>query len=811
MANTDDMQKKHLIAMLLLLLAATGMRAQQGASPGLKISGKVIDGADQMAMPGATVFLYPADTLKKKVTITDTDGSFSFAGIEPGSYHIRVTSIGYLPYEGKLFQLGRDMQLPVISVSEDSHMLSGVTITGSSKKKLVENKGDRIVYNAASDISNKSGNASDVLRKVPLLTVGAEGELKMRGNANIKVLLNGLPSGIMARNLKEALKMIPASTIESIEVITSPSAKYEAEGAAGVINIITKKKLRGTSGTVDLSGGNLEQNASILLNHSVGKFNLSMSLNANNSHQRSRSSVERNTFSGGSTVGSLLQESDRTSDNRGGYGNLTAEYRIDTTQSLEASASYWNGQWPERARFLNRNQTGTMLDTYRQQNRQDGSYNYYELMLNYRKKFSRPSQELQLVAEGSISDDISRYTTDQFTMDNAHAYTELGNNSGTSKDWSLQVDYTQPLGTSGKSTFDLGARYLGSISKSDYRVTNTQGGADASRTDLMSHFQDICAAYLSLNIQLAEGLTLRPGLRYEHTSMGGEFRANSPSFSRRFSNLLPGVLLINQLNEAHELKLNYSERVRRPWIWDLNPFVNASDPLNLTAGNPGLRPELTRTLELGHAYNAASAKVSLNSSIYLNMNSNAVEAITTVNAQGISMTTSQNIASNRRIGANSNLFIRPLRRWTLNLGADVFYLKFRSVAIGMLTDGYFYTANLSTSIELPRNYSVQASGEYGNGFITLQGHTSANYTYRFGLAREMFSQKATLTLNVNNPFRQTFVQRSTAAAPTFDSRTLQHFYNRSFSLSFSWRFGTMRGGERTEQKARPESGRGNRG
>lgn len=804
------MSKRYNFLSILLLMLGLSSNAQVNTAARFTVIGKIVDKNDGMAMPGATVILLSADTFHKKIMVTDIDGVFSFSALQPGSYHVRISSIGYVTYTGQSFLLSRDTVLPQIGLHEESTMLSGITITGSARKKLVENKGDRVVYNASADLSNKSGNATDVLRKVPMLTVGANGELKMRGNANIKVLLNGLPSGIMARNLQEALKMIPAGTIESIEVITSPSAKYEAEGAAGVINIITKKKLRGTSGTMDLSAGNLEQNASLSLNHTVGKFNLSLALNANNTRQRSRSEVHRNTYAGTNQIGSLLQQSDKTNDNRGGYASLTAAYHIDSTQTVEASASYWNGQWPESGRFFNRYRTATDLNSYSQRSKQDGSFNYYELMFNYHKKFRRPAQELQLVAQGSISDDITKYTTEQFSLDNIRSYIERGNNIGKGRDWNLQADYTHPLSSSGNSTLDLGGSYMGTASKNDYKVnSSSQADNDAARSDLMSHYQHIYAAYLSLKIQLAEGLSARPGLRYEYTSLGGEFRTNSPSFSNRYSSLLPGMLMIMQLNEANEIKVNYSERIRRPWIWDLNPFVNASDPLNLTAGNPGLKPELTRTIELGHAYNAASAKVSINSSFYLNLNSNAVEPITTVNAQGISMTTSQNIAANRRVGANTNLFLKPLRKWTLNLGADLFYLKFRSAALGMLRDGYFYTASLSTGLELPKNYSIQASGEYGNGFINLQGRTSANYSYRFGVAREMFSKKATLTLAVNNPFRNTFTQRSNAVAPSFDSRTVQQFYNRSFTVSFSWRFGNVRAHEAQERPTR-EPARGSR-
>lgn len=803
------MEKRYRFLSFILLLFGLSASAQVDTHATFTISGTIVDKNDGMPMPGATVMLFYTDTLHKKVMVTALDGVFRFSTLRPGEYQLRVSSIGYMTYTTPLTLLSHDTTLSHIGLKEESTMLSAVTITSSVKKKLVENKGDHLVYHASSDMSNKAGNASDVLRKVPMLTVGVGGELKIRGNANIKVLLNGLPSGIMARNLQEALKMIPASTIESIEVITSPSAKYEAEGAGGIINIITKKKLRGTRGTVDLSAGNLEQNISFYVSRSTGKFNFSLTLNANNFRQRSRSQTERDATPESNLIGSLLQQSDKTSKNQGGYANLMVGYTIDSTQYLETSVSFWNGQWPESSRFFNHYQTAINQQKYRQHSKQDGSFNYYEAMLNYRKKFKRPGQEFQFAAQGAISNDITRYTTSQSSLDNISSYWESGNNIGKGKDWNIQADYKHPLNAKGSSSVDLGTSYIGTASQSNFNVYNSsQTGNDVTRSDVMSHFQYTYAAYLSFKLQLADRLSIRPGIRYEYTNLGAAFRNNSSDFHNHYSNLLPGFLVNIQLNDMHEVSINYSERLRRPWIWDLNPFINAGDPLNLTAGNPALKPELVRNIEFGHAYNAASEKVSVNNSFYLNLNSNAIEPITTVNSEGISMTTSQNIASNSRIGANTNLFLKPVRKWSINLGLDLFYLKFRSATLGMLNDGYFYTASLSSNLELPKSYSIQTSGEFGNGFINLQGHTSANYSYRFGFAKEIRSKKIILTLSINNPFSNTFTQRSKVAAPGFESRMIQQFQNRSFSLSFSWRFGGVRNQE-TEERLKREPARVN--
>ncbi|NJK98660.1 MAG: TonB-dependent receptor plug domain-containing protein, partial [Bacteroidales bacterium] len=220
-------------------------------------------------------------------------------------------------------------------------MLNEVVVVGA--KALVQNKGDKLVYNAKADIGNKSGSATDVLRNTPMVTVDAGGEIKLRGNGNIKVLINGLPSNIMAKNLKEALKTIPAGTIESIEVITTPSAKYEAEGAAGIINIITKKKIKGTNGSVDLSGGNLEQSGNLELNMAKEKFDYSLSLNTSRENERSISELKRTSFLNGTETGNLLQNAKATQRFTGSGLDFSANYLPDSTQKIGTSISYWKG------------------------------------------------------------------------------------------------------------------------------------------------------------------------------------------------------------------------------------------------------------------------------------------------------------------------------------------------------------------------------------------------------------------------------------------------------------------------------------
>jgi len=796
---------------LLFIFAAQFTYAQQRTDIGstIEVKGMVLDSANQLPVEMSTVSILANGKLIKS-TLTDQSGQFHFSIPAFSAYIVSVSFIGYESYTSSSM---RGSQTVKILLRSKGVSLKEVAVT--SKKALVQYKGDKLVYNASADISNKAGSASDVLRKVPLLTVGGDGEIKMRGSSNLKVLLNGMPSGIMAKNLKEALKMIPASTIQSIEVITSPSAKYEAEGAAGVVNIITKKSVKGTNGNVDISGGNLEQSINGSLNISHDKFDYSFNLNGNRNKQRNVSILNRTSLRNLQPAGELLQQNEETQYDRGAFAGFGFAYRPDSTQKLGVDLSYWGGSWPIKSMLYSRYAEGTLVSEYNQRSEQTGKFQSYEFALNYQKKFSRKKQELQIKSLVARSNDRSDYTTHQFDLSGSHYFTEKGPNRGDTWDTDIQSDYTHPLNKAGKNLLETGLRFTRNNSNTAYEVFNNEGrpGSSeltevASRSDAMNYSRNIYAAYVSLQFETNNSWTFRPGMRFEGTRLGSSFKSNTPSFNAAFNNWVPSLLISKTLNDHHELKFNYTERIRRPWIWDLNPYVNASDPRNLVSGNPQLRPETTRMLEVAHNLNAQSGFM-LNSSMYYNSNSDAIESITTVDAQGISRTTPSNVAATKRLGSNINTSFQISNEWMVTGGLELYRVWFKSKALEVANQGNFYSVNISTSYTLPRSYTLQLSGDYSNGFVMLQGRNSAYWTYRLSVQKELFDKKAALLLSFSNPFQQKLAQRSYATAPTFRSSILNNFYNQSFSLSFSWKFGSIAGSGNDEKKFN-DTGEGSR-
>lgn len=777
--------------MLLTFMLGTTTVFAQAAGNELEIKGTVVSGNENVLLAGSTVSIKDAEGKLIGSVTTGSDGVFILKAKPMSTISVAINYLSFKDYNSGAISLKQEnLDLGRIYMDTKSTMLEGVTVVASRKKPLVQSAKDKLIYNAASDISNKSGNAADVLRKAPMLTVGANGDLKLRGNSNIKVLINGIPSRIMAKNLKEALKMIPASSIVSVEVITNPSSKYEAEGAAGVVNIITKKKLKGTSGTLDMTGGNLEHTGNLSLNMSSGKFNFSAMGNYSEEREKTTSSLIRTNLSNGKQTGSLFQESDMLQTTKGGSASLSAQYKIDSLQTLEASYSYWNGSWPQNGGLFNRYTSADQYQEYRQKTQQSGKFNFSEWVLNYQKKFNKEGQELQIIGQASSAADISNYITEQYKPDGKLVFTEQGPNDSKEKEWSIQADYSHPFGQEGKTSLETGVKYLGNTSKSTYEVINSSLPIDPNRSGSMQYKQQIFSAYATLNFDLGDEWTLRPGIRFENTDINATFQNNAP-YTRKFSNWVPNLLVIKKLGERHELKLDYNERIRRPWIMDLNPYANAADPLNITQGNPYLKPELTRKLELSHTY-TGSKNTLLTSSLYYSSNKSAVEQIARVDEKGISYTMPDNIGESTRMGLNINTVFNPIKSWTVNAGAEVFHLKFRSNSLGLKNDGTFFNSSISNTITLLKDLQFSVSADYGNGFITLQGKNTANYSYRFAVKKDLMNNKASLTLAVINPFQNNFKETVYAFASTFQSTQVNRFYNRAATLTFSWQFGGMR-------------------
>ncbi|GAB3978113.1 outer membrane beta-barrel family protein [Spirosoma terrae] len=792
-----------IVSFLLAVISAKGQQLptnQSNSTAKGQITSTLVDSTTHLPVPFATVALLSETGTILTGQTTNDAGHFTFSELALGTYGLQITYVGYQPRI--LTGLSLTSSQPVRSLGRlllrpESRQLNEVRVT--SQKALIEEKSDRLVYNAGSDITNKGGTAVDVLRKAPMLTVDVSGNVQIRGSSSIKVLLNGRPSGLLARNLSEALKMIPANTIQSVEVITSPAARYDAEGAGGVINIITKKQLKGSNGSLDVTAGNYVQSLGGSYGLKRDKFGLTFSGNTNAEREKSIIDVTRTSLVNGQTAGELFQRTSANNIHPGWFGDLSMEYAFDTLNRVNLSISSWGGAWPtsNTGFYRFRNAENRVTQEYNQVVDQQNPFGNIEGNLAYTRAFRKPKQELSFLGQYSYTFDNSHYSSNQFSLTEQPLYRETSTNRSHNPQWTWQIDYIHPFSRNGQQVFEVGAKMVRRDVSSLYEVYTSQPDNVAllllstDRSNTFTYDQQVAAGYASLKLVNRTFWTLQLGTRLENTTMSGQFKHSISPFRVQFTNFIPSIILSKQLTEQQSVKLTYTQRISRPMIWDLNPYINASDPKNLMAGNRQLRPELAHLTEISYSLTTPKGAY-LNLALYRRQTDNSIDDVRSVDTSGVSLTTRQNVARNERTGLNINAAGQLGRNWKINGGGEFYYAQFNSPALQVQNSGWLWQFTLNLAYQLPRQYTLQANGIYSTGWILLQGKNSAWYDYSLAVRKEFWDKKANLTLGINNPFTYPFRQQNESQSATFRAYTANQYFTRSLKLTFSWQFGQVR-------------------
>ncbi len=792
---------KNVFALFTLFLWAT-LASGQSANPG-KLTGSLTDSVTTKAVLFATVALRDG---AKLITGTTTDGAGAFVvpNLPLGHYALVVTYVGY---RAKTVPVTLTMEHPVVDLGQVRLVAEGKTlaeVTVAGQKALVEDKGDRLVYNAEKDISNAGGTAADVLRKVPTLSVDLDGNVQMRGNANIKVLINGKPSAMMARNLADALRQMPANIIKSIEVITSPGAKYDAEGSAGVINIITKKALQGFNGSANVTAGTFNRGVGTSLTLRKRKVGLSLSANGYQFRNIRQGQTSRTTLQDGIPVNQLTQTSTADNTGTGGYGELSLDYDPDSTNHLNFSANVWGGRYPNNSSQQNllTNPAGEVIQAFRNDIRFVNPYGNGQLDLGYTKSFRKPQQEWSVLAQFSRMPDNYFYDTDRYSTSEMIIYRQHSTNYSRNKEYTFQTDYTHPFRVKGPhdtSTvkLEIGAKTILRDIGSEYRVEQAIDGsgplvADPTQSNDFAYTQQVYSGYTSLRLDTKRKWSLNAGARLEHTAIQGDFMSTQTKLNNQYANLIPSVTLSKAI-KTHTLKISFTQRIQRPMLWYLNPWVNASDPKNLQTGNPYLNPELSHATELAHGISTKKG-LSINTALYWRLTNNAIDYIRTVDSTGVSLSKPLNIARRQAIGLNINVSGQLNKNWSLNGGGDWRYVNLNSPALNQHNSGLIWNLNLNSSYKLPGNYTLQANGNVNSGWISLQGTNTGFYWYAISAKRDFMDKKASLKLSLNNPFNRGVSQTGRQDAPTFVAQSSNFYTTRAIRLTFEWQFGQLSSG-----------------
>lgn len=792
---------RFVVLTLLLAIAADQTFAQAPAQGNSKISGIVLDSAAAKGVEFASIALFNvADNKAIDGTTADENGKFAISKVAPGDYKLMISFIGYKDKAVNVkVEKGKDVELGAVQLASSVQNLQEVTITG--EKSLVEEKVDRLVFNAEKDITSKGGDASDLLRKVPMLSVDLDGNVSLRGSNNIKVLINNKPSTIIAANVADALKQIPADMIKSVEVITSPSAKYDAEGSGGIINIITKKNnLQGLTLNIDSGVGNRGSNLGLNGSYRKGKMGFTLGGFGRAFYNKATSVLDQTTYSGNN---SFLTNQSSTAKDRGLFGqySLGWDYDLGKNQALSAGLRYGTRNFIQKQDLTINQYENSILDnnSMRKVDRKDLS-GTVDFNIDYIRTF-KPQQEWSISTLYSRTGLTNNFNTDLLNESGAVGSKLKNENKNENSELTLQTDYQTPLGKN--QLLEFGAKGIFRTVESDFKYFTAGESGDfvlssANPSGVLNYKQNVAAGYFSYTLSTKNKYTFKLGTRYEYTGITADMGADKAIDIPAYGNLVPSINVSKALSGSTTVKAAYNRRIQRPGIQQLNPNVNLSNPQSISTGNPALSPELTDNFEVALSTNIK--KTYINASVFARQTNNSITQVRMAvdTLQGAIVTTYENIGKQRAYGANVFANVYLTSKWTLNGSIDILhsYLEGQTTgldgtSVGISNSGFNYGGRLMSQISLQNGWGLQAFGFYRGKEIQLQGTRTGFYIYSLGFKKDFANKKGSIGFGAENFLTKGVRFTSDLTSPQFVQTGATQLYNRNFKVTFSYSIGKM--------------------
>ncbi|RAJ79019.1 outer membrane receptor protein involved in Fe transport [Chitinophaga dinghuensis] len=800
------------IALAIVLLLSSHFLYAQTGKPGIKAVVK--DATSQQPLDRATVILSIAGgNTNIPPVFTDSTGTFQLSNLAAATYQLTVGYAGFETYHEQFTIKATDKGLieKVILLHTNTKMLNGIQVT--AKKQLVENKIDRLVYNVESDVTSQGAMVADVLRKVPQVTVDASGNVELLGNPSVQFLINGKPSTMFGTNVADVLQSIPASQIQSVEVMSSPGSKYDAKGTGGIINIILKKnKSQGFSGTINATAGTRLENGAVNLFYKAN--NISVTGYFNGSAQttvRTKTTVDRYAIDSLSKDKYYLQQNGGNDFNRSSYQTgLGVDWTLSSSDNLAFSLSYNH--------FSNRNEgstnqysstrdmNGILLDE--SSNIRDAgtkvNNSTLDLSLDYRHKFKRDKQELSVVLFNSNGDNHTSYFQTQHGIGDPTILSGSRSlNPGTDHLYSVAIDYAQPI--SSKLLLEAGVKTEAETLSSTAGVytfsPKESGFVHDNQQSYSSVFKrQVYAGYVSGTMNLFNYLNVLAGFRWEYTTNKSTYDKVGQSNVPDYSNAGPSLTVAHTFKGQQTLSFSYSYRLERPDYRDLNPFVNLTDPHNITMGNPLLKPEIGNDFKLAFNQNF-NGDNNLNIVLLYTRNSPDIKSYTTFYGDymigdslysNVNVTKRDNIAAETRIGTNISGTVSIGRKITIRPNVQLYRRETNNIySTPTHISGFEYRFNLNSSWQINKDLVAEVFGNYKSG-IRWQGRTAEFYSYTLAVKKQLFNNKGSIGLVAVNPFAKYLTQTTIQETDYLHSTNQLYIPYRSFGINFMYKFGKIK-------------------
>lgn len=746
----------------------------------VKIFGTIVEEETAQAVPYATVVVYKNGS-KEIVSgaTSDDNGNFSLY-TKASDFYVEISFMGYkTKVLNNLSAVNNKINLGVISLSQDNLALEEVVVTGEVSKTVF--KLDKRVFNVGSDISSTGASALEVLGNVPSVNVSIEGEISLRGSTGVQILINGKPS-VLADESSNALGTLTADMIESIEVITNPSAKYEASGTAGILNIILKKEEKeGWNGSISANTGTPDNHSmGISLNRRTEKFNLFTQMGVGyRSLPRDNRAINTNLISNEEIFSNGTAYRDEM------FYNITlgTDYHINERNVLTLSGNfaYEIEDQPSETNFKFFDSNNTLVSSWLRNETTEATNPKYQYEFNYKKEFKNSKEHtLQLSALGSFfgKEQSSQFTNSTLSGEDPDSDQQT-ETEFQQAEYTFKADYTNPITT--EYTLEAGAQYVINDVGNDYEVRDFINGNYVTNPNLTNNFeydQKVLGVYITGAYEL-EKWGVKLGLRVENTDLSTWLTNTNAYNSRNYIDYFPSLHTSYKINDNVSLQAGYSKRIFRPRLWDLNPFFNIRNNFNIRRGNPNLQPEYTDSYELTGIYKIG--KASFSSSIYHKYTTEVVERVSTF-IDNVTTTTPENIGTNAAYGFETNGKYSP-NNW-LSFSGDFNFNYFDRVGSfqsqSFNFSGRQWSTKLGSKIGLPADIDLELTGNYQSGYETVQGNVTGYAFLDLGIRKRILKGKVVVNFGVRD---------------VFESRIFENFVSQqnfeTYSLSERGRFITL--------------------
>ncbi|HUH51031.1 MAG TPA: outer membrane beta-barrel family protein [Flavobacterium sp.] len=779
-----------------------------------KISGKVYDKANNLPLEYSIVYI--KNTQNPSAVFggtTDAKGAFAI-DVPTGNYNIKIDFMSFKPYEVTM-TIDKNTELGNILLDTDSQMIEGVEII--AERSTVELRLDKRIYNVGQDMMVKGGTISDVLDNVPSVSVDVDGTIMLRGDTNVKILIDGKPSGLAGININDALKMLPADSVEKIEVITNPSSRYEAEGGGGIINIILRKgKSDGVNGSFTITTGDpANHGISANVNHKTEDFNIytTQSYNQRGSKGNFVNDIENLNPTTGDTTGFLKEDRQNERLNKGYTGTVGVDWNLTDSFSWRNSLTYRkdNGSNPTMVAIDYFDPNMALLSQSSRDNYDQGTGEDVDYSTGFIKKFSKEGHQLSADFSTAYNknDNLSNITTKDLTLDQITRLERTANVSRNSRN-TVMLDYVLPIGKN--TQFEAGYRGNFSDVVIDYKVENFNQGTnqwenDANYSNILGYKENVNALYTQLGSKFGK-FSVMGGLRWEDTNIDIDQRTSQIVKNKRYDNLFPSIFFSYELNEEANLSLSYSKRVSRPRSYFINPFSNLSSNVSLFRGNPDLDPAMSNAFDLGFLKRWGN-KVTLSTSMYFNHTTDAfqfIRYVEEINNIDVLVTSPVNLGIKDRFGFEFTLNYNPFKWWRLNGNFNLYRNEtkgdytYYDLNNNMNTQNfdnvaYSWFSRITSKITLPYKIDWQTNATYRAPEENAQGRSKGILSANLAFSKDLLNDKATISLNVSDVFNSR-KRISETELLTQNSYSEMQWRERQITLSFTYRFNKKKDRER---------------